>query len=49
MTLRFYMTGDSYEAEERKSQRVEDIMRRIEGLPGVTSAYASNCDRVVAL
>jgi putative ABC transport system permease protein len=42
LTLRFYMTGDAYEAEERKSQRVEDIVRRIEGLPGVQSAFASN-------
>jgi putative ABC transport system permease protein len=42
LTLRFYMTGDEYEVEERKSQRVEDIVRRIEGLPGVQSAFASN-------
>ena len=42
LTLRFYMTGDAYEAEERKSQRVEEIVRRIEGLAGVQSAYASN-------
>ena len=42
LTLRFYMTGDAYDASERKSQRVEDIVRRIEGLPGVQSAYASN-------
>ena len=42
LTLRFYMTGDTYALPERKSQRVEDIVRRIEGLPGVQSAYASN-------
>jgi putative ABC transport system permease protein len=42
LTLRFYMTGDAYEAEERKAQRVEDIVRRIEGLPGVQAAFASN-------
>ncbi len=42
LTLRFYMTGESYAQDEQKAQRVEDIVRRIEGLPGVTSAYASN-------
>jgi putative ABC transport system permease protein len=42
LTLRFYMAGDAYVAEERMAQRVEDIMRRIEGLPGVEFAYASN-------
>ena len=31
LTLRFYMTGDAYATAEQKAQRVEDIVRRIEG------------------
>jgi putative ABC transport system permease protein len=42
MTLRFYMTGDAYEPRGSKSRRVEDIVRRIEGLPAVEAAFASN-------
>jgi putative ABC transport system permease protein len=42
MTLRFYMTGDTYAGDEPKIQRVDDIVRRVEALPGVQSAYASN-------
>jgi len=42
LTLRFYMTGESYATGEQKTQRVEDIIRRVEGLPGVQSAFASN-------
>jgi putative ABC transport system permease protein len=42
LTLRFYMTGDSYADNEPKVQRVDDIMRRVEALPGVESAFASN-------
>jgi predicted permease len=42
LTLRFYMGGDPYLPDGAKSRRVEDVMRRIEGLPGVTSAFASN-------
>ena len=38
----FYMTGDAYAQPRARSQRVEDIVRRIEGLPGVQSAFASN-------
>ena len=34
--------GESYATDEQKAQRVEDVMRRIEALPGVTSAFASN-------
>lgn len=41
MTLRFYMTGDVYEPKGAKSQRVEDVVRRIEALPGVQAAFAS--------
>ncbi len=42
MTLRTYMPGDQYVGPSPKSRRIEDIMRRIEALPGVASAAASN-------
>src|SRR5262249_52974523 len=42
MTLRFYMTGRSYSTDRSRIQRVDDIVRRVEGLPGVQSAFASN-------
>ena len=42
MTMRFYLPGQAYEANDAKARRVEDIVRRIEGLPGVKAAFASN-------
>ena len=42
MTMRFYMTGERYEPEGTKGRRVEDIIRRVEGLGGVQAAFASN-------
>ena len=42
MTLRFYMPGDGYEPADAMVRRVEDIVRRVEALPGVVSAVASN-------
>jgi putative ABC transport system permease protein len=42
LTARFFMIGEAYETLEQKAQRVDDVMRRIESLPGVTSAFASN-------
>ncbi|MGE3488794.1 MAG: ABC transporter permease [Vicinamibacterales bacterium] len=42
LTLRFFMAGEAYERPEQRQQRTEDIVRRIETLPGVESAYASN-------
>jgi putative ABC transport system permease protein len=42
MTLRFFMPGVHYESPEAKAQRVEDIVRRVEGLPGVQAVFASN-------
>jgi putative ABC transport system permease protein len=42
MTMRFYMPGDRYDSGLSKRQRVEDIVRRIEAVPGVQSATASN-------
>lgn len=42
MTMRFYMPNELYATPESKVQRVEDIVRRVEGLPGVQAAFASN-------
>ena len=42
MTLRFYLPGEAYESPEAKSRRVDDIVRRVESLPGVQAAFASN-------
>jgi predicted permease len=42
LTARFFMSGEAYATDDLKAQRVEDILRRIETLPGVTSAFASN-------
>ncbi len=42
MTMRFALPGTKYEPPEAKAQRVEDIVRRVEGLPGVQAASASN-------
>src|SRR5439155_27006454 len=41
MTMRIFMVGDQYATPEAMIRRVEYIVRRIEGLPGVTSALAS--------
>ena len=42
VTLRFYMTGDAYSDSQPRIDRVEDIVRRVEALPGVQSVFASN-------
>ena len=42
MTMRFYLPGPGYEEPAPKAQRVEDIVRRVEALPGVDAAFASN-------
>jgi putative ABC transport system permease protein len=42
MTMRFYMPGDAYEASGAKTRRVHDVVRRVEALPGVRAAFASN-------
>lgn len=42
LTARFFMVGEGYATPDQKARRVEDIVRRIESLPGVTSAFASN-------
>ena len=42
LTARFFMSGESYATNDLKAHRVEDVARRIEALPGVTSVFASN-------
>lgn len=42
MTMRFYLPNEQYATPEGKSRRVEDILRRVEALPGVQAAFASN-------
>jgi putative ABC transport system permease protein len=42
MTMRFYLPGTAYDAPDAKARRVEDIVQRVEGLPGVEAAFASN-------
>ncbi|HET9264398.1 MAG TPA: ABC transporter permease [Vicinamibacterales bacterium] len=42
MTMRFYLPGSAYDSPEAKARRTEDIVRRVEGLPGVQAAFASN-------
>jgi putative ABC transport system permease protein len=41
LTLRIYMPDEAYTTDQ-KEQRVGDIMRRLERLPGITAAFASN-------
>jgi putative ABC transport system permease protein len=42
LTLRFFMAGDQYQAKGAKLRRVEDVLRRVQALPGVRHAFASN-------
>ena len=42
MTMRVYMPGQAYQPPDAKTRRVRDILSRVEQLPGVESAYASN-------
>ena len=42
MTLRMFMPGDAYATPEAITARAEDVVRRVEALPGVTAAFASN-------
>jgi putative ABC transport system permease protein len=41
MTMRIFMVGDQYAAADAKIRRVDDIVRRVEALPGVAAATAS--------
>ncbi len=42
MTMRFYMPGEPYVPVDAKLRRVQDIVERVERLPGVGAAFASN-------
>jgi putative ABC transport system permease protein len=42
LTLRFFMAGEPYTPVGAKTRRVEDIVTRVEALPGVRAAFASN-------
>jgi putative ABC transport system permease protein len=42
LTMRFYLPGEQYDSSGARVQRVEDILRRVEGLPGVQAAAVSN-------
>ncbi len=42
LTLRVYMTGQTYASADQRVQRIDDIVRRIESLPQVEAAFASN-------
>ena len=42
LTMRTFMSGESYEAPDARLRRMEDVMQRVEALPGVESAFASS-------
>ena len=42
MTMRYFMSNEQYGSPEAMSRRTDDIVQRIEALPGVQSAFASN-------
>jgi hypothetical protein len=41
-TARFFMPGETYGGPDDRARRVEEILRRVEALPGVVAAGASN-------
>ncbi|MGQ0643340.1 MAG: ABC transporter permease [Gemmatimonadaceae bacterium] len=42
LTMRFYLPGAQYDSTNAKVQRVQDILRRVEAVPGVQAAAISN-------
>ncbi|MGH7713516.1 MAG: ABC transporter permease [Gemmatimonadaceae bacterium] len=42
LTLRFYLPGTQYDSASPKIQRVEDVLRRVEAVPGVQAATVSS-------
>ncbi len=42
MTMRLFMPGDRYATPEAITARVNDVVDRVEALPGVAAAFASN-------
>lgn len=41
-TVRLFMPGEAYTAPDAKARRVQDVLRRVEAIPGVVAAGASN-------
>ena len=41
MTMRFSLSGETYQSADARVRRVEDVLRRVERLPGVQAAFAS--------
>ncbi len=42
LTLRVFLTGKAYDGDMAKTRRVDDLVARLEALPGVEQAAASN-------
>ena len=42
LTLRIFMTGDAYAQPDQRVRRIDDLLRRIESLPQIEAAFASN-------
>jgi putative ABC transport system permease protein len=42
LTMRIYLPGEPYEKPEPKTRRVEDVVRRLEALPGIEAVGVSN-------
>lgn len=42
LTLRVFMTGEAYASADQRTRRIDDLIRRIESLPQVNAAFASN-------
>lgn len=42
LTMRIYLPGKRYEEPEPKTRRIEDVVRRLEALPGIEAVGASN-------
>ena len=42
MTMRTAMSGEAYQGEDARARRMRDILERVEALPGVEAAFASN-------
>jgi putative ABC transport system permease protein len=42
LTMRIYLTGDAYRDDGAKLRRVEDVVRRLETVPGIEAVAVSN-------
>lgn len=42
MTMRFYLTGEPYKEDGAKVRRVEDLVQRLEAVPGIAAVSVSN-------